>query len=98
MIVIERIDSIRKKRGWSINKLATESMLTQSTIASMYARKTPPKIEVLQMICEAFNITLAEFFSENEMFDLSESEINLINLYRALPKEKRDAIACLLSK
>lgn len=32
MDVIGKIDILRRERGWSINYLATEAMLTQSTV------------------------------------------------------------------
>ena len=30
MEVLDRIDELRKQRGWSVNNLAMEAMLTQS--------------------------------------------------------------------
>ena len=44
MTVIERIDELRKLRGWSINNLAVEAMLTQSTLNNMYSRGAEPKL------------------------------------------------------
>ncbi len=62
MTVLEHIDDLRKARGWSINNLAMEAMLTQSTLNNLYMRKTEPKISTLRAICGAFGITLSEFF------------------------------------
>lgn len=64
MTTLEKIDKLRKERGWSINNLAMEAMLTQSTLNNLYARKAEPKIPTLRQICNAFGITLAEFFAE----------------------------------
>ena len=53
-------------------------MVTQSTIASMKARNSPPKVDILQAICNAFGITLAQFFLEDEQIEvLSEQEKSL---------------------
>ena len=65
MDILDKIDNLRKQRGWSIYKLAEEATLTQSTVANMFARKSLPSINTLKLICEAFNMSLAEFFSEN---------------------------------
>ena len=65
MTILEKIDKLRRARGWSINNLAMEAMLTQSTLNNLYTRKTDPKIHTLQAICNAFGITLAEFFAED---------------------------------
>ena len=64
MNILERIDELRKERGWSVNYLAMEAELTQSTLNNLYIRKTDPKISTLRAICDAFGITLAEFFRE----------------------------------
>ncbi len=66
MDVLEKIDSLRKERGWSINNLAMEAMLTQSTLNNLYVRKAEPKLSTLRAICNAFGITLAEFFSDDD--------------------------------
>ena len=65
MDILDKIDNLRKQRGWSIYKLAEEATLTQSTVANMFARKSLPSINTLKLICEAFNMSLAEFFSED---------------------------------
>ena len=37
MEVLEKIEKLRKERGWSINNLAMEALLTQSTLNNLYA-------------------------------------------------------------
>ena len=62
MEVLEKIEILRKEKGWSINYLAMESGLTQSTLNNLYSRNTEPKISTLRAICGAFGITLSDFF------------------------------------
>ena len=50
MNVIDRIHELREQRNWSVYTLALEAGLTQSTLASMLQRNTPPKIDTLQCI------------------------------------------------
>lgn len=66
MNILDRIDELRKERGWSVNNLAMEAMLTQSTLNNLYLRGSEPKLSTLRAICGAFGITLAEFFAEEE--------------------------------
>ena len=97
MDVLERIETFRKERGWSVNNLAMEAMLTQSTLNNLYSRKTEPKLSTLRSICGAFGITLAEFFSEDNA--LPEREELDLRLYRAVAKlsgEQKDALLTLL--
>lgn len=97
MDIIKKIESMRKSRGLSKYKLATEAGLTQSTYDTMVKRNTPPKIETLQCICNAFGITLAQFFAQDEKAEvLTEEERLLLSRFRKLPLSKRQAILDLI--
>ena len=96
MTVLEKIDKLRKDRGWSINFLAIEAMLTQSTINNLYTRKTEPKLSTLTAICNAFGITLAEFFAEE--IDKSEKDIEdaLDKKIKSLSPSKKKSLLVFL--
>lgn len=97
MNVIDKIEQLRQERGWTKYKLAEEAMLNHSTLSAIYSRETPPKLEVLEMICKAFGITLSQFFSDEEKFEpVSPDEQRLLELYRALPDGRRKALLALL--
>lgn len=97
MSIIERIEKLRKERNWTVYELSIESGITQSTIASMLQRNTPPRIETLQLICDAFGITLAQFFLEDETIEiLSVKEKELLTAYRKLPEHKQNALFNLI--
>ena len=77
MDINKKIMDLCYERGWSVYTLSNESILTQSTLSSMLQRGTPPKIETLQAICDAFGITLAQFFNEDESCEyLTEKELS----------------------
>ena len=86
MEVLEKIEKLRKEKGWSINYLAMESGLTQSTLNNLYTRKTEPKISTLRAICGAFGISLSQFFKEEEKED------ELIRRVKTLSKENKQAL------
>lgn len=95
----QKIVDLCFSRGWSYYDLANESGLTQSTISSLLNRNNPPKVETLQCICEAFGITLAQFFLEDETIEiLSQKEKNLVNLFRNLPEQKKQALIELIDR
>lgn len=75
MEVLDRIDELRKQRGWSVNNLAMEAMLTQSTLNNLYVRRAEPKLSTLRAICAAFGISLAEFFRYEELPDNDTGEL-----------------------
>lgn len=62
---IERIDQLMQERGWSNYRLCQESGLSTSTIANIHRRNTVPSIPTLEAICDAFGITLSQFFQED---------------------------------
>ena len=77
MDIIERIKELRDERGWSTNRLALEAELTQSTVAALLAQKTNslPSLDTLTHLCDAFGMTLAQFFLEEEQSELVSNKI-----------------------
>ncbi len=99
MDIVQEVERLRKERNWTVYELALESGVTQSTIASMLQRNTPPKIETLQQFCDAFGITLAQFFMEDEKIEiLSEKEKELLTAYRRLPEKKQNALLSFIKE
>lgn len=98
MSVLEKVKKMQQERGWSTYKLAYEAGLTQSTLSNMFARGTCPTVDTLKRICEAFGITLAEFFEEDERkAHVSKEELELLNKYRALSDKEKDAVKSMIN-
>lgn len=69
-IYIQRIRSLCKKRGISINRLASMSGIRQSTLDNIVRGLTRnPRVATLHKIANAFNMTLAEFLDFKELND-----------------------------
>lgn len=66
MNVLERITELRKERHWTEYQLAEKSGLTQSTISSWYRKNMLPSIPSLAKICEAFGISMSQFFLDDD--------------------------------
>lgn len=66
MDILKRIVDLRTERNWTEYQLAERSGLTQSTISSWYRKNMLPTIPSLSKICDAFGITLSQFFLEDE--------------------------------
>lgn len=97
MDIINRIEQLRIERGWTVYKLSMESGVSQSTLATIQQRNTPPKIDILEDLCGAFGITLAQFFLEDEQIEvLTIQEKELLNAFRKLPKNKQSALFNLI--
>lgn len=79
--ILSRITNLRTERNWSEYQLAENSGLTQSTISSWYRKNMLPTIPSLNKICDAFGITMSQFFLENDekTVDLNEEQLSLLN-------------------
>ena len=97
MTILERIDELRLARGWSVNNLAMEAMLTQSTLNNLYSRKTEPKISTLRAICSAFGISLSQFFAEEERPTPDELSAELDRKIKQLNLEQKEALLAVVN-
>ncbi|MBE5953453.1 MAG: helix-turn-helix transcriptional regulator [Lachnospiraceae bacterium] len=90
MNVLDKIVQLRESRKWSEYQLAEKSGLTQSTISSWYRKNMLPTIPSLQKICDAFDITLSQFFmKENEeIHSLTDNQSKLLQAATRLQPEQ----------
>lgn len=95
--ILEKIENLKNEKGWSIYKLAEEAGITQSTLANLFARKSIPSIKTLEQICNAFNITLAEFFAENLEIEYIE-DISTFKKYKNLDDKDKELIKLIIKK
>lgn len=69
--VSTRILKICIRKKISINKLASDSLLTQSTLQSIIAGDSKnPKLLTISRICYGLNISLKDFFSDDIFNDI----------------------------
>ena len=94
----KKIIDMCEARGWTLYTLADKADVPYSSLNSSINRDTPPKIDTLEHVCDAFGITLAQFFIEDEQLEfLSAKEKELITLFRKISEEKQKALLALLN-
>ena len=91
-----RIKELMEERGWSEYRLAIASGLSQSTVANIFNRNTTPSVATLESICNGFGITLAQFFAEGDMVELTEEQNEMFAVWSALTREQKDVLAQLI--
>lgn len=70
-----RILELCKERKITINKLATISGITQSTLSNIIGgRNNSTTISTIKKMCDGLNISIREFFESN-LFDNLEQEV-----------------------
>lgn len=99
MDVLKRINQLRLERNWSVYRLSVKSGIPQSTLTNMFNRETLPSITTLELICDAFGISLAEFFSDNSSQPVSlPDEAEFLKMYRDLPDNMKKAVWAIMNE
>lgn len=97
MNILDKITFLRQKRNWTEYQLAMRSGLPQSTISSWYRKNLQPSIASLEKICNAFQITLSQFFEEDtKTTSLNAEQRELLKYWSRLTSEQKDAVLQLL--
>ncbi len=78
----ERIRQLMAERGWSEYRLAIEAGLSQSIVANIFNRNTIP--------------SLAQFFAEHCMVELTEEQRNMFNAWSSLNRSQKEAVEHLI--
>ena len=98
MDVLEKIAQLRTERHWTEYQLAEASGLTQSTISSWYRKGMLPTLPSLVKICEAFNISVSQFFLEDnkQAVLLNDKQIKLLDAVSRLNADQYAALVNFL--
>lgn len=98
--VLERITELREAHHWTEYQLAEHSGLTQSTISSWYRKQMLPTIPSLVKICDAFGVTLSQFFLEDneQAIHLTDRQSALLAASSKLTPEQYNALLAFLEQ
>ena len=94
--VLERIDELCDKEGWSHYILAKRSGISQSTISNMFSRTNQPTFTTVNRICDAFGITMAQFFDSKQHLDLNAEQEEILCMFDAMPAQKRELVKAFM--
>lgn len=98
MDILEKITKLRLEKGWTEYELAERAEMTQSTISSWYRKNLIPSIPSLEHICDAFGITLSQFFLEDNCYSekLTKEQVEILKRWSRLTKDQRKKLADFL--
>lgn len=83
MEVGKRITFFRTAKGYSVNKLANLSGVSQSYLREIELGNKNPTVDFLSVICDTLNITLKEFFDDQP------SDPLIAKIYQLDPRQRR---------
>ncbi len=91
-----KLRQLMSERGWTAYRLAKESGLSESTLANIFKRNTVPSISTLEAVCAAFGISLAQFFAEQDLVELTPELKELFDNWVSLTPEQKQAALQML--
>lgn len=100
--VNEQIRSLTEERRWTYYRLAKEASVPNSSISNLFNRGNCPTLALLKKLCDAFGITIADFFDgmESEVLPpthgLTQEEDAFLQRYRSLSKTNREIASAYL--
>lgn len=95
--ILNEIERLRQKRGWSEYELAKNTGLPQSTISTWYAKNQTPTIQSLDKLCKGLGITLSQFFAEGDApISLTPQQREMLDNWSALTPTQQKIISDLL--
>jgi len=97
--ITKRVEELRVERNWTEYQLAERAGLPQSTINSWYRKNTVPKITTIDKLCQAFGITMSQFFAEDDtIYDLTDVQVALLKYAAKLDEDQYESLIKLLKK
>ena len=94
MKIGDLIKQFRSEQDISVNRLADMSGISQSYLRDLELNKKIPTVKTLSMICDALNISLADFF--NVYCNQVSSVDSLTKEIRRLKPEQRQLLEAFL--
>lgn len=96
MDYFEKIDKLRVERGWSFYRLSQETGLSQQTFTQWMNGKTTPTTSALKSVCKAFNLSLAEFFAEDDIIVATPSTKDLLDDWFMLTDSQKQSVLAVI--
>lgn len=92
MNVIGRILFLMEREKMTGYELAKKCGISHSTISTIFRKNRQPNITTLQKICNGLNISMAEFFYEDN------GSNSIVNKFNSLSNNSKEIILYLLEK
>jgi len=92
----QRIQQLLQDRHWTPYRLAKESGLSDATVGNLFRRNTVPSMATLEAICKGLGISLAQFFSEGDVVELTPELKELFHDWVDLSVDQKEAVRIMI--
>lgn len=88
--VLNKLNELCIKEGWSHYELAKRANIPQSTLSNLFSRTNQPTISTLMKLCDAFNITMSQFFADDTIhLDLNDEQEGILKIWDNLSTQNK---------
>lgn len=93
----KRISELCRKRGYSKYRLSQLTGMSQTALGNIMSRDSIPTIPTLEKICDAFGISLPQFFAgDSGKLDLTSDQTELLDIWDGLEVKEREIVLSLM--
>ena len=96
MDVLARLRQLTLERGWSVYRVAQEAGLSQKTVYNIFYRNAMPSIPTIESLSKAFGMTIAQFFSTEDLVAVTPELKELFNSWITLTPEQKEATLSMM--
>ena len=89
-------DELNIEKNWSRYELSKKSGAPESTINNIYNRGSIPSVITLESLCNAFDISLSQFFCTEENTTLTTQQLVLLKKWDKISKNHQRIILELI--
>lgn len=91
--IVNRIEELCKKKNMSRYRLSQKSGISQSSISNLFNRKSLPSLITLDKICNGLDITLSQFFLQDETtVDLTDEQSCILEEWSSLTEIEKELV------
>lgn len=87
-----RVKELCREHGMSKYRLSQLSGISQTALANILSKDSIPTVLTLKRICDAFGVTLAQFFTVDGCPDLTDEQKELLETWNTLDAKEREIL------
>ena len=91
-----KVRKLQRERGWTDYELYKQSGVWQQTLSKWFGTDVVPTLPNLEQVCEAFGITLADFFAEGNLVELTPDKKELHDDFCKLTKPDQASVRSII--
>lgn len=89
--IVKKLNEMIKERGWSPYRLAKESNMSYTSVFHILKGRNEPTFLTLSKLCDGLGISLADFFLEIEIPNVSQQH-KVVNLFNKLNVHQKEVV------